>query len=265
MKPYAMVFAADLPSSEKVLEVVRQVASVIEGVKVAAATVLESGVGIISRIRDLMGDKPVLVDLKIADIGFNAGGKWDGTNGKIIRGLADSGATHVTVHGFPGPLSVAEAAATARECGMEVLLIPLMSHAGGGLFFERPVDPRELVADVASAGLIQALPETTPCRDVTDAVILLGEALDVGGYIGPATRPADLRRYRSLTSKPIWCPGFGRQDRLGRSLLEQFHEWAAIVGPQSAAIVGSAIFKADDPAAATEEIVSLRDRAVNER
>jgi len=110
MKPYAIVLAADLPSSQMVLDVVRRVAPVIEGVKIAAATVLESGVGIISRIRDLTGDKPVLVDLKIADIGFSAGGKWDGTNGKIIRSLADSGATHVTVHGFPGPLSVAEAA-----------------------------------------------------------------------------------------------------------------------------------------------------------
>jgi len=248
-----------------VLDVVRRVAPVIEGVKIAAATVLESGVGIISRIRDLTGDKPVLVDLKIADIGFSAGGKWDGTNGKIIRSLADSGATHVTVHGLPGPLSVAEAAYTARECGMQVLLIPLMSHAGGGLFFERPVDPVRFVADVAASGLSEEFPEKLQCRDVTDAVILLGEALDVGGYIGPATRPADLQRYRSLTARPIWCPGFGRQDRLGRSLLEQFREWAGIVGPQSAAIVGSAIFKADDPAAATEEIVSLRDRAVEGR
>lgn len=263
MNPYAIILAADLPSSEEALSVIRRVAPVVEGVKIAAATVLEAGAGIISRIRDLAGDKPVLVDLKIADIGFHAGGKWDGTNAKIIGSLARSGATHVTVHGFPGPLSVAEAAATARDNGMEVLLIPLMSHAGGGLFFGRPMDPARFPKDVAAAGLAATFPEGLRCEDVTDAMIALGEALDVGGYIGPATRPDDLRRYRSLTTKPIWCPGFGRQDRLGRSLLEQFQEWAAIVGPQSAAIVGSAIFKAADPSAATAEIVALRDRATS--
>lgn len=262
MKPYAIILAADLPTAELVIEIVRKVAPVVEGIKVAAATVLECGVGILGRIRELVRDKPVLVDLKIADIGFQGGGKWDGTNGKIIRSLARTGATHVTVHGFPGPLSVAEAVHTARDHGLQVLLIPLMSHAGGGLFFERGVDAIRLPQDVAATGFDLPFPRDFHCEDVTDAIIVLGEALDVGGYIGPATRPADLRRYRSLSSKPIWCPGFGRQDRLGRSLLEQFREWAGIVGPASAAIVGSAIFKADDPLAATAEIVAVRDRAV---
>ena len=43
---------------------------------------------------------------------------------------------------------------------------------------------------------------------------------------------------------------------------EQFREWAQIVGPSSAAIVGSAIFAAPDRVAAAEMVVELRDKAV---
>lgn len=96
--------------------------------------------------------------------------------------------------------------------------------------------------------------------DVTDGILLMGEAAGVTGYIGPATRPADLKRYRSITEKPIWCPGFGRQDRQGRSLALQLEEWAGIVGPRSAAIVGSLIYDARNPVEAVEEIIQIRDR-----
>jgi orotidine-5'-phosphate decarboxylase len=115
---------------------------------------------------------------------------------------------------------------------------------------------------VIKAGLNVNVPEDIACSDVTDGILLLGEALGVDGYIGPATRPSDLLRYRAVTHRPIWCPGFGRQDRLGRSLEEQFGQWAQIVGPHSAAIVGSTIFAAPDPAAAAKEVVSLRDKVV---
>jgi len=259
---YSIILAADLPSSVEVASMVRQVASVVDGVKVGVATILESGAGILAKIRDCLDDKPLLVDLKIADIGFLAGEKWDGTNAKIIGRLEGSGATHVTVHGFPGPVSIAEAVNTGRDAGIEVLLLPLMSHAGAGLLFSSPLDLSRLLTETATAGLNLNFPENLQCADVTEAILILGEALGVYGYIGPATRPEDLKRYRSITSRPIWCPGFGRQDRLGRNLEEQFREWAWIVGPRSAAIVGSAIFRAENPAAAAAEIVEFRNRAV---
>ena len=111
------------------------------------------------------------------------------------------------------------------------------------------------------AGLKLEFPNS-PCEDVTEGILLLGEALNVDGYIGPATRPHDLQRYRNITDRPIWCPGFGRQDRQGRSLEEQFRQWADIVGPASAAIVGSAVFNASDPRAAAEHLVEIRDSVV---
>ena len=129
MKDYAIVLAADLPTSSDVISVVKQVGSVVDGIKVSVATLLESGTGILGKIRDEIGSSPLLVDLKVADIGFLSSLGWQGTNAKILNSLVNSGASHVTVHGFPGPVSVAEAVAVAREAGIGVLLLPLMSHA----------------------------------------------------------------------------------------------------------------------------------------
>ncbi|MEJ2715766.1 MAG: orotidine 5'-phosphate decarboxylase [Deltaproteobacteria bacterium] len=263
MVNYSVILAADLPSSREVLSMVDKVGAIVDGVKVAAATVLESGAQILCEIRNIIGQRPLLVDLKIADIGFRSPRGWDGTNAKIIHSLKDSGASHVTVHGFPGPVSIAEAANSARDVGLGVLLLPLMSHAAASLFFSAPVEPHRVVEQTTDAELGLHFPDMLQCKDVTEAILHLGEALNVNGYIGPATRPSDLQRYRSITKRPIWCPGFGRQDRLGRNLEEQFSEWAEIVGPASAAIVGSAIFKAGDPVAAAQEIMEIRDRAID--
>ncbi len=112
-------------------------------------------------------------------------------------------------------------------------------------------------------GIIPDFPDDLPCTDITEAILLLGEALGADGYIGPATSPDDLLRYRSITQRAIWCPGFGRQDRLGRGLQDQFKDWANIVGPQSAAIVGSLIFAAPDPVAAARDVVLIRDKISN--
>jgi orotidine 5'-phosphate decarboxylase subfamily 1 len=262
MKDYAVILAADLPTSDEVVAVVKQVGKIVDGIKIAVATLLESGTAILGTIRDQIGDRPLLVDLKIADIGFQGSSGWQGTNAKIITRLATSGATHVTVQGFPGPVSIAEAVAVAGEAGIGVLLLPLMSHAGASLFFSRPMTRGDIETSSQEAGIDVTIPGSLPCTDVTEGILHLGEALDVSGYIGPATRPKDLQRYRAITSKPIWCPGFGRQDRLGRGLDQQFRDWSRIVGPASAAIVGSAIFGADDREAAAREIVELRDRVL---
>jgi orotidine 5'-phosphate decarboxylase subfamily 1 len=264
MRDYAIVLAADLPTPDEVLALVKRVGGIVDGIKIGEATLLESGKEVLSRIRDVIHEKPLLVDLKIADIGFLNGKTWQGTNAKIISSLRGSGATHVTAHGFPGPTSVAEAAETARDAGIGVLLLPLMSHAGAGLFFSRPLDRSDLMYTSIKAGIDIQLSEHSDCKDVTEAILLLGEALGVDGYIGPATRPLDLERYRSITQRPIWCPGFGRQDRQGRDLEEQLRQWSRIVGKASAAIVGSAIFNASDPVAAAREIVELRDKVVSE-
>ncbi len=262
MRDYGIVLAADLPTPREVVQLASVVGDMIDGFKVGVATLLESGTDVLKRIRDEIGPKPILVDLKIADIGFSSDRGWSGTNAKIIRALEGTGATHVTVHGFPGPASVAEAVSAASAAGIGVLLLPLMSHAGAHLFFSRSVAPQDVITAAREASVDLSLSDEAECADVTEGILLLGEALGVDGYIGPATRPHDLKRYRAITKRPLWCPGFGRQDRMGRNLEEQFKDWAAIVGPASAAIVGSAIFGAPDRAAAAREIAEIRDRVV---
>jgi orotidine-5'-phosphate decarboxylase len=263
MRDYAIIVAADLPCSAEVVSVVKQVAGQVDGVKIGVPTLLESGIGILGQIRDLIPDKPLLVDLKISDIGFLGNGSWQGTNAKIIRSIEKTGATHVTVQGFPGPVSVAEAVGVAREAGIGVLLLPVMSHAAARLFFSLPLSRSEVVYSTVKAGLDIEFPLNASCSDVTEGILMLGEALDVAGYIGPATRPMELERYRAVTHRPIWCPGFGRQDRQGRNLEEQFREWARIVGPASAAIVGSTIINAAVPADAARTVADMRDAAIS--
>jgi len=262
MKNYAIILAADLPTAAEVLSVVKQVGRVVDGVKIGVPTLLEAGAGILAQIREEIGSAPLLVDLKISDIGYRSDLGWQGTNAKIIAKLENTGATHVTVHGFPGPVSVAEAVDTARDAEIGVLLLPLMSHAAARLFFSCSVTRSDLLYTSQKASLELPLDSGLQCEDVTEGILLLGEALAVEGYIGPATRPQDLLRYRRITERPIWCPGFGRQDRQGRTLEEQFRQWAQIVGPASAAIVGSLIFNAADRVAAAREVVDLRDKVV---
>lgn len=259
MKEYAVIVALDLETSDSVLDIVSKIAGIVDGVKIGVPTLLETGTAILSKVRDILDDKPLLVDLKIADIGFRSGTSWSGTNGKILEKLKGSGATHVTVHGFPGPWSIAEAVNIGNEIGLGILLLPLMSHVGADTFFSRPMDNAGFLKSCEDAGITPKISDDLPVRNVTDGILSLGEAIGVAGYIGPATRPDDLKCYRMFTDKPIWCPGFGRQDRLGRSLAKQFQDWADVVGPRSAAIVGSTIYGAKDSVGAAYEVISIRD------
>lgn len=263
MKEYAIIFAADLPDTQSLLDSIRSVANIVDGVKIGVPTIIQEGAAIIERINELVGNKPILIDLKIADIGFKSPNGWEGTNWKIIRALGKTPASHVTVHGFPGPASMAESIAAANDYGLQTLILPLMSHKSAGLFFEGSVTRTNIIAECNAAG-ISVDTIDNPEMDITEAIIFIADKLGAGGFIGPATRPDDLKRYRKLSALPVWAPGFGRQDRLGRSLEEQFTQWAQILGPDSAAIVGSTIFKAKDIARAAQEIVEIRDKVLTE-
>ncbi len=265
MKDFAIIASLDLDTADAVFDIASKIAPIIDGIKIGVPTLLERGVKFLERVRVLLDDKPILVDLKVADIGFRSSNSWNGTNSKIMLKLKASGVTHVTVHGFPGPSSVAEAVDIGNDIGLGILLLPMMSHVGAEAFFSAQVEYSALRESCGKSGLNLSPSTGTTKMDVTDGILLMGEAAGVYGYIGPATRPEDLRRYRSMTEKPIWCPGFGRQDRQGRSLALQLEEWAGIVGPRSAAIVGSLIYDALNPVEAVEEIVQMRDTVVQYR
>jgi orotidine 5'-phosphate decarboxylase subfamily 1 len=273
MRPYALVLSNDVQEPEAMLEVIRQTKDYIDGVKIGITSSMKPGIDIFKRAKDIIGDRAiVLADYKVADIGFTdkKTGEWQGTNEKIVRNLCNAGTDYITCHTIVGISSIEESVATAHKHGAKVLTLPFMTHKGAELFFGMPLssEQRYYVQQVLeNYGLKRDQNEilhrhVDKAETVKDVVLILGHHFGVDGFIGPANNPSVLKTYRYFTSSEIWCPGFGRQDKQGRSLEQQIKEWSEIVGEKSAMIVGSEIYKAENPAKAAKEIMEIRDRVV---
>ena len=282
MNQYSIILSIDFAEEEAILDLCRKTGEFVDGVKIGITSSMIPGTGIFSRIREILDgsgkEKPILADYKIADIGFNKDGSgWSGTNEKIITRLADAGADYITCHLFPGLSSIEEAAAVAGQKGCRILTLPFMTHAGANLFFGLPLGKEQrnhIQSVIEKYGRNKDSARDRPAggtgndwgnrlervSTITEAILFLGDIYGSDGFIGPGNNPVVLRTYREWTDKEIWCPGFGRQDHLGRTLPVQIREWAEICGPQSAMIVGSYIYNADNPAAAAAEIRETRDR-----
>ncbi len=276
MKPYALILSNDIVNPEEMLRVTGAVRSYVDGVKIGITSSMVPGVDIFARARDRARDDTViLADYKVADIGFQEkDGSWNGTNEKIIRELSTSGVNYITCHTIPGISSIEESVKTAHAHGVGVLTLPYMTHKGANLFFGMPFNNRQrkhVALEIESYGIKKGVENQWLWNDIlfkvestTDVILALGNHFGVDGFIGPANNPDVLRRYRYFTESEIWSPGFGRQDRQGRDLETQIREWAEVVGPNSAMIVGSLIYKANDPAAAAREVMEIRDKVVSE-
>ena len=216
---------------------------------------------------ELAGTQPeVLADYKVADIGFNREGEWQGTNEKLVRTLANAGAGYITVHTFPGLSSIDEAVQTAHTYGARVLTLPFMTHKGAELFFGMPLGApqRQHLSDVMQGYGISSSDATKlafTAKTITEAILNIADHFGTDGFIGPGNNLEVLKTYRRLTEREIWSPAFGRQNKLG-TLEEQIEAWVRIVGPNSALIVGSLIYNDDDPAEAAREVMETRDRVV---
>ncbi|MCK4669943.1 MAG: orotidine 5'-phosphate decarboxylase [Nanoarchaeota archaeon] len=273
MRDYAIVLSNDVQDPEKMLEVCRMTAPYVDAVKIGITSSMKPGVGIFEDAKKVMAVKQavekegtlVLADYKVADIGFyNAKQEaWQGTNEKIVRVLSENGADFITCHTIVGTSSIQESVDTAHKHGSGVFTLPFMTHVGAELFFYHPIDQDYTKQVLEKLGFEEMLGEVDRCETMCDLIIAIGEHVGVDGYIGPANNPDVLNRYRQFTQKPLWTPGLGRQDKMKRTLDKQVEDWAGIVGPNSGAIIGSAIYKADDPAAAAKEIMEIRDAVVN--
>ena len=275
MKPYALVLSNDIADPEKMLKVTEQTRDYIDGVKIGITSSMVPGVDIFKRAKEILKDKAVaahvLADYKVADIGFkDKEGKWNGTNEKIVRTLSQAGTDYITCHTIVGISSIEESVQTAHSNGSKVLTLPYMTHKGANLFFGMPIGPMQqthIRRELMAYGLdydqnLELWADVEKAKTVTDIILIFGNHFGVDGYIGPANNPEILEGYRQFTQNEIWCPGFGRQDKQGRTLEKQIEDWARVVGPNSAMIVGSEIYKAEDPAKAAREIMEMRDRVV---
>ena len=213
----------------------------------------------------------VLADYKVADIGFRREDEeWSGTNARIVRALAEAGADYITCHTITGISSIEESVAAAHANGTKVLTLPYMTHRGADLFFGMPIDKDQREHIKESFERYGLTEEDNPdlhyivddVESVTELIILLGTHFNVDGHIGPGNNPDVLNTYRRLTGSAIWSPGFGRQSE--KTLEEQITEWAEIVGPNSAMIVGSLIYRAQNPAKAAREVKEIRNKVIAE-
>lgn len=135
----------------------------------------------------------------------------------IVENAVARGASAVIVHAFTGEDSLTEAVKTAGN-DAEIYAVTEMSHPGGKMF--------------------TALHAEEMAR--------MGVRCGVAGFIAPATRPERVKAIRSIIGdRKIMSPGVGAQ---GGSAS------AAIAAGADYVIVGRAIYKSDDPAAAAKAI-----------
>lgn len=278
----ALILANDVTEAGMGVTVSEQVAPYVDGIKIGWPLILREGLDVFGKIRRV-ADVPLIADMKVADIGFwnNKIQSWEGTNSKIVSQAIEAGADYIICHGIVGTSSIQECVDTARERGGRVLTLPYMTHRGARAYFDQPIDVDDTIdwleelGYVHTADWVQDLKERKRIEEgdwrlghvsISDLILLMGREVEVDGYIGPANIPEVLRDYRKLTERKICTPGIGRQKRAEDLTPEmQIGNVYEICGGNSGFIVGSSIYKAENPAEAAKEFASYRDTAVKAR
>ena len=133
----------------------------------------------------------------------------------IVENAVSRGASAVIVHAFTGDDSLR--AAVEAASGAEIYAVTEMSHPGAKMFTAMHAEE----------------------------MARLGVECGVDGFIAPATRPDRIRAVRSVVgpSKKILSPGVGAQGGKASDAISAGADYA---------IVGRAIYGAEDPASAAE-------------
>jgi orotidine-5'-phosphate decarboxylase len=260
---YGLILANDLTKPEDARKISKLIAPYVDGVKIGIPTILDVGVSMIKETKNSTG-KIVIADFKVADIGFwnKEKNSWEGTNAKIIEKVVDAGADYIICHSIVGISSIQESIEVAHSRGVKVITLPYMTHKGAELFFGHPVDVNHVAKVFDSEGIKSNKNKLKMCKTISDTLLVLGDYLRVDGFIGPANNLEVLKRYREFTNKEIFGPGIGRQ-AVGKSTpKDQLRGFYQTCGEQSAAIIGSAIYLAQDPAKAAKEFKMWREEIV---
>jgi orotidine-5'-phosphate decarboxylase len=267
MNPYSIIFSADFVSetTSDFCKSIEKVSPFIDGVKIHLSSLIYFGKDLLFVLSECLRDKSLILDLKIGDIGFKKGNKFEGSNAKILQSV-NSMVRHyhdvyVTIHGFPGPVSVEECVDVAHSLGLKVLLIPYMSHKGAEVFynfkFGNSKDDKKIFKKYnMDLNFIHPL-------TASESILYLGEQLGVDGFIGPSNNLEVIHSYRRFSTRLIASPGFGRQSN-GLPINEQFYNWSKEVGPNSAAIIGSFIYNDKHPEEVASYLMKMRDAFVDD-
>ncbi|BDZ68279.1 orotidine-5'-phosphate decarboxylase [Methanobacterium ferruginis] len=180
-----IILAMDVGSIQEALELMDEVSSYLNTVKIGYPLVLAEGLEAVSRVKEEYGCN-VICDFKVADI--------PATNEKIADVTFQSGADALIVHGFVGRDSAASCLASAEKYDKEIFLLTEMSHPGAEEFL-KPVS-----MDIARMGV----------------------NMGIKNYVGPSTRLDQLGMIREIVGEEsfIISPGVGVQGGDPRDTLQ---------------------------------------------
>lgn len=207
---------------QKYLNILSDASDSIVAVKVGYPLVLKTGLNIITEIKE-ESEVPVIADFKIADIPH--------VNRQIARYALEAGADGVISHGFVGKDSLQAVVEIAEELGNKgVIVVPTMSHEGGKMFI----------------------------KPNSESIIELAKKIKTTGIIGPATRPEDVEKLRSLVGKDmlILTPGIGAQGAAPGDAIKSGADYE---------IVGRAIYTSELPGESAERIRQKINNTVEEK
>jgi orotidine-5'-phosphate decarboxylase len=216
---------------EKAERLLRETAEYICCVKINKHLILPWGVeglrGLIKRAHSL--GLPVIADCKMCDIGS--------TNFVEALTYFDAGFDAITVVPLPGWADGLEGVFhLARERGMGVITVTLMSNRGASEFFEAVIYDEEL-------GVFDKLYKVFARRSLK---------WGADGVVVGATRPEAIRQVREIVEDlPIFSPGVVVQ---GGGVVEALRAGASYV------IVGRAICESDNPTDKAREMCELTRR-----
>lgn len=168
--------ALDITSSEKVLQLLKDISGQINTVKIGYPLVLSKGLESISAIKEKFGYN-IIADFKVADI--------PETNQKIADLTFSAGADALIVHGFMGRDSVQACLDVAQKHDKDIFLLTEMSHPGAELFMQK------ISLDIARMGV----------------------DMGIKNFVAPSTKLDRLEKIRKVVGEDsfIISPGVGVQ------------------------------------------------------
>lgn len=168
-----LILALDFEDRRGALKIAENLADLVEKFKVNYPLVLSAGIKVISELAEI---KPVIADLKIADVPH--------ISAKIAEIAFRNDAKAVIVHGFTGSDSIKAVLSVSKRYEGEVYVVTELSSEGGTEFMERfSIEIAEKARDLGCQGLI-----------------------------APATRIERLKSIREVAKgMKILCPGIGAQ------------------------------------------------------
>jgi len=170
-----VVLALDLVSLEESRRILRDLADLVDAVKLGWFQLLEHGPREVAGMIREFSEKYFLADLKIGDV--------DHVNQYITMKLMSMGFRGLIMHSIVGPENLRSSIRLAHDNGVEVYLLVSMSM-GGELYDEH-----------------------------LDDNLRMGMGLGVDGFVVPATKPLIVRRTREVVGGGyvILSPGVGVQ------------------------------------------------------